>query len=105
MRNARKANIHRSGTNVFADLGLPDAETHLAKAELVSRMMNIVKARKLTQTETARIIRLAQSDISNLIRGRFRGYSISRLKGFLLALDQDTEIAIKNKPKGRTGGA
>jgi predicted XRE-type DNA-binding protein len=105
VKKAEKSKIRRGGTNVFADLGLPDAKNHLVKAQLVSRMMDIMKARKLTQTETARIIGIAQPDVSNLIHGRFRGYSIDRLMTFLVALDQDIEITVRSKPKGRSAGS
>jgi predicted XRE-type DNA-binding protein len=101
MSKARKTGIRRGGKNVFADLGLPDAENHFIKAQLVSRMMDIMTSRKLSQAAVARIIGVAQSDVSNLIRGRFRGYSIDRLMGFLVALDQDVEIVVRSKPKSR----
>ena len=94
--------IRRGGTNVFADLGRPDAENHFVKAQLVSRMMDIMKARNLSQTALADIVGIAQPDVSNLIRGRFRGYSIDRLMSFLVALDQDVEIVVRRKPRGRT---
>lgn len=98
-----KTEVRRGGTNVFADLGLGDADNHFVKAQLVSRMMDIMKARKLTQTAAARIVGITQPDVSNLIRGRFRGYSIDRLMSFLVALDQDVEIVVKSKPARRAG--
>lgn len=101
MRKAGKPKIRRGGANVFADLGLPDAKNHFIKAQLVGRMMDIMKSRKLTQAAVARIVGIAQPDVSNLIRGRFRGYSIDRLMGFLVALDQDIEIVVRSKPKRR----
>ncbi|MDH3914332.1 MAG: helix-turn-helix domain-containing protein [Rhodospirillales bacterium] len=101
MSKADKTRIRRGGTNVFADLGLPDAENQFVKAQLVSRMMDVMKARKLTQTAVAEVIGVTQPDVSNLIRGRFRGYSIDRLMGFLVALDQDVEIVVKGKPDSR----
>jgi len=104
VKMAGKSKIRRGGTNVFADLGLPDSENHLVKAQLVSHMMDIMKARKLTQTGTARIVGIAQPDVSNLIHGRFRGYSIDRLMSFLVALDQDIEITVRSKPRGRGTG-
>jgi predicted XRE-type DNA-binding protein len=104
VKKATNPKIRRGGANVFADLGLPDAENHFAKAQLVSRMMDIMKARKLTQTAAAETIGIAQPDVSNLIHGRFRGYSIDRLMSFLLALDQDIEITVRSKPKRRTAG-
>jgi len=101
MSKAKKAGIRRGGANVFADLGLPDAKNHFIKAQLVGRMTHIMKSRKLTQAAVARTVGIAQPDVSNLIRGRFRGYSIDRLMGFLVALDQDVEIVVRSKPKRR----
>lgn len=101
MSKADETRIRRGGTNVFADLGLPDAQNQLVKAQLVSRMMDVMKARKLTQTAVAEVIGVTQPDVSNLIRGRFRGYSIDRLMGFLVSLDQDVEIVVKRKPDSR----
>ena len=49
----------------------------------------------MPQTAVAAIVGIAQPDVSNLIRGRFRGYSIDRLMSFLVALDQDVEIVVK----------
>ena len=100
-RKTGKTGIRRGGTNVFADLGLPDAENHFVKAQLVSRMMDIMKARGLSQTAVAAIVGIAQPDVSNLIRGRFRGYSIDRLMSFLVGPDQDVEIVVKGKPESR----
>jgi predicted XRE-type DNA-binding protein len=100
IRKSIKSEIRRGATNIFADLGRPDAANHFVKAQLVSRMMDVMKARNLTQTALADIVGIAQSDVSNLIRGRFRGYSIDRLMSFLVALDQDVEIVVRKKPRG-----
>jgi predicted XRE-type DNA-binding protein len=102
MAKSRDTEIRGGGTNVFADLKLPDAQGHLVKAQLVSRIMEIMKARKLTQTAVAEVVGISQPDVSNLIRGRFRGYSIDRLMSFLIALDQDIEIVVKAKSGNRT---
>jgi predicted XRE-type DNA-binding protein len=102
IRKSIKSEIRRGATNIFADLGRPDAENHFVKAQLVSRMMDIMKARNLSQTALADIVGIAQPDVSNLIRGRFRGYSIDRLMSVLVALDQDVEIVVRRKPRGRT---
>lgn len=64
-------------------------------------MMEIMKARKLSPTAVAAITGISQPDVSNLIRGRFRGYPVDRLMGFLVALDQDVEIVVKGKPESR----
>jgi len=70
--------VTRSSGNVFADAGLPDAHTQLVKAQLVSRIDAIIGERGLSQREAARILDIAQPDLSNILRGRFRGYSVER---------------------------
>jgi predicted XRE-type DNA-binding protein len=56
--------ITRSSGNVFADAGLPDADTHLVKAELVRRLDEIIRERGLSQREAARVLGVAQPDLS-----------------------------------------
>jgi predicted XRE-type DNA-binding protein len=87
--------------NVFADLGLPDADAHLLKAQLVSRIDGIIRRRKLTQAKAAELLGLSQPDISRLLRGHFRDFSLERLLRLLMALDRDVEIVIKRKPRSR----
>ena len=93
---------HGSG-NVFADLDLPDAEADLLKAELVTRIDAIVRQRGITQTEAARILGLSQPDVSRLLRGDFREYSLERLLRLLTTLGRDIDIVIR-QPRSATGG-
>lgn len=99
MGSNKNIDIERGSGNVFADIGVPDAEEHLTKAQLVMRIRSIIRSRKLTQQAAGTIIGLKQPDVSKLLRGEFRGYSIERILSFLRALDQDVEIVVK--PKGR----
>jgi predicted XRE-type DNA-binding protein len=86
--------ITRSSGNVFADAGLPDADTHLVKAELVRRLDEIIRERGLSQRETARVLGVAQPDLANILRGRFRGCSVERLMRMLTAFDCDVSIVV-----------
>ncbi|MDE0228076.1 MAG: XRE family transcriptional regulator, partial [Spirochaetaceae bacterium] len=61
--------IERGSGNVFADLGLPDADAHLLKAELVTRIDKIILQRGLKQVEAAKLLGLSQPDVSRLLRG------------------------------------
>ncbi len=94
--------VEKGSGNVFADLGLPDAEEHLLKAQLVSRIDGIIRRRKLTQTKAAELLGLSQPDISRLLRGHFRDFSLERLLRLLLALDRDIEIVIRRRPRSGT---
>src|SRR6516165_492929 len=81
--------------NVFKDLGVPNAEEHLVKAQLVYKIDTIMKERRLKQAETADILGIKQPDVSKMLRGEFRQFSVERLLRFLVALDQDVEIVVK----------
>ncbi len=95
---ARTVLVERRSGNVFADLGLADAEEHLLKASLVSRIDDIVRQRDLTQAQAAALTGLAQPDVSRLLRGDFREFSVERLLRLLIALGRDIDIVIRPKP-------
>jgi len=88
----------KSSGNVFADLGLPNAEERLAKAELARQIEHIIKRKRLTQEQAAKILGISQPKVSALLHGKLAGFSMDRLLKFLMALDQDIEIRIKSKP-------
>ena len=90
-----KVNVTRGSGNVYADLGLPDAEEHARKAELVQQIEAILRRRKLTQVQAAKVLGISQPDVSRLMRGNFREYSLERLLRLLMALGRDIEIVIK----------
>ncbi|HLH51025.1 MAG TPA: helix-turn-helix transcriptional regulator [Roseiarcus sp.] len=90
------------GGNVFADLGLPNAEEHLVKASLVYKIGALIKQRGLKQTEAALLLGVKQPDVSKMLRGDFRQFSVERLLRFLVALGQDVEIIVR--PASDIGG-
>jgi predicted XRE-type DNA-binding protein len=90
--------------NVFADLGLPDAEEMLVKSQIVVRLHDAIKSRKLTQTAAAKVIGIAQSDLSNVLRGRFRGYSTERLLRMLTAFGRDIDIVVRTPKRRKSAG-
>jgi predicted XRE-type DNA-binding protein len=103
MSDQDDARIERGSGNVFADLGRPEAETHLLKAELVARIDQIIRERRLTQARAAELLGISQPDVSRLLRGTFRDYSIERLLRLLTSLGRDVEITIR-KPRTRRQG-
>jgi predicted XRE-type DNA-binding protein len=90
--------------NVFKDLGIPNAEEHLVKAQLVFKIESIMKSRRLKQAEAAELLGIKQPDVSNMLRGEFRQFSVERLLRFLVALDHDVEIIVKPH-RGRNAAA
>ena len=95
MKRRDSISIERGSGNVFADLALPDAEAHLLKARLVSRIDTILRERRLTQAKAARLLGLSQPDVSRLLAGSFKDFSMERLFRVLQALGQDVEIVIR----------
>ena len=81
--------------NVFADAGVPNAEEHLVKAHLVYKIDTLMKGRGLKQVEAATLFGVRQPDVSKMLRGDFRQFSVERLLRFLVALGQDVEIVVR----------
>ena len=81
--------------NVFADIGLPNPETHLAKAKIVQRLSRIIAEKGLTQAEAGARLGLGQPKVSALLNGQFRGYSVERLLRFVTALNHTVRITIE----------
>ncbi|MFZ1101834.1 MAG: helix-turn-helix transcriptional regulator [Hyphomicrobiaceae bacterium] len=89
------ASITRSSGNVYADLGFKNPEEHALKAELVRLIATVMSAQGLTQTATARRLGIAQPDVSKMLKGHFRQFSVERLLRFLVALGQSVEIVVR----------
>jgi len=87
--------VEKSSGNVFADLGLPDAEQELLKAQLTLRIYRLIKARGLTQAQAGDILGIKQPHVSALMRNRSGTFSTERLMDFLTALGQDVEITVR----------
>jgi predicted XRE-type DNA-binding protein len=91
--------ITKSSGNVFADLGLPDADTHFVKAKLVSKILDIMRDQGLTQTKAAELMGITQPEISRFSNGNFRDVSAERLMRLLTRLGCEVDIVVQ--PKGR----
>ena len=97
----RKIEIHEGSGNVFADLGLPNSEQRMLKANIVAELFRLIKDRGLTQVKAAKLVGISQPDLSHLLRGDFDDYSAERLIKMLTAFEQDIEIVMK--PHRRAG--
>ncbi len=91
----RKRAYETGSRNVFKDLGVPNADEHMVKAQLVFKIDTIMKERRLKQVEAAALFGVRQPDISMMLRGEFRQFSVERLLRFLVALNQDVEIVVR----------
>lgn len=94
--------IESGSTNVYADLGMADAEEMLVKAQLATKIGDIIKRRKLTQVQAAQLLGITQPKLSGLLRGQFRGVSETKMLECLTKLGRDIEIVVKSAPRSRT---
>jgi len=88
--------------NIFADLGLPDAEEYNAKAQLALSIRRVIRSRGMTQKAAALQTGVHPPDMSNVVTGRLEGIGLERLASILNRLDQDVEIRVRPT---RTGHA
>ncbi|HML16572.1 MAG TPA: helix-turn-helix transcriptional regulator [Bryobacteraceae bacterium] len=105
MSKSGKNGYATGSRNIFKDLGVPNAEEHLIKAQLVFKIDAIMKARRLKQADAARLLGVRQPDVSKMLRGDFRQFSVERLLRFLVALDQDVEIVVRPRRDARNAAA
>lgn len=81
--------IRRGSGNVFEDIGFPRAEaTHLLiRTDLMLQIERALKARGLTQAKAAKLLKVSQPRVSDLMRGRIEQFSIDALVEMLARLD------------------
>ena len=91
--------IHRGSGNVFSDIGVAHPERVLARAQVMSRISEIIRERGLTQQRAAALLDIPQSKVSCLMNGKLSMFSLDHLFELLNALDRDVEIIIKPKTK------
>lgn len=100
-KHIKEIEFEEGSGNVFADLGFENPEEELMKSDLTAQISHIIKTKKLTQTQVAKILGVTQPRISSLISGDLDLFSIEKLMQFLQLLGQDIEIMIRPKPESR----
>ncbi len=98
-------NIERSSGNVYADLGMADAQEMLVKAKLASKIGDIIKRQNLTQQQAAELLAMPQPKVSMLLRGQFRGISEAKMLECLARLGRDIDIVVKPARRRAIAGA
>jgi predicted XRE-type DNA-binding protein len=103
-RRESKISVTPGSGNVFADIGLPEPEEELTKAQLASHIRQLIKRQRLTQVGAAALMGIDQPKVSALLHGRLTNFSSERLMRLLTALGQDVDITIRDKPRNRAQG-
>ena len=97
-----KEKVIRGNDNVFKDIGVSDPERTLIRAQIMSRITEIIRERNLTQKQAGGILDLPQSKVSNLMNGKLSMFSLEHLFKMLTALQFDVEIIVKPKLETET---
>ena len=81
--------------NVFADLGLPNAEKLKIKSDLVRQIIKAIRKLGITQEQAAKRMGITQPKVSAMLSGGFNNLSERKLMDCLNRLGYDIEIKIK----------
>lgn len=97
---------HRSTGSVFRDLGFSpaDAQSLRIRAELMVRVRRLIEGQRLTQAAAAKLFRVSQPRVSNLVRGRIDLFSIDTLIDMLARAGVRVRVSMqrsRSKPKRR----
>jgi len=91
--------------NVYADLGQEDAAEMLVKAQLATKIGEIIKSHRWTQQEAANVLGMPQPKLSQMLRGQFRGISETKMLNCLVRLNRDVQIVISSTRRATAAGS
>ncbi|SRR5258706_12917089 len=97
----KRIDVQAGSGDVFTDLGYPDAKERRLKVELAIEVNRILEERGLAQDRAAKLLRIRQPHVSDLVRYRLNRFSAERLMEFLTRLGKDVEIRIAPRRAGR----
>lgn len=96
---SNKIKHKQSSGNVFADLGLANAEDRMLKAQLAVEIRRFIEEKEFTQSRAAEIIGIDQPKVSRLLRGQLSGFSVERLFNILNCLGHTVEVRISSRER------
>lgn len=94
-----KVQVTKGSGNVFADIGLPNPEEALAKAEIARQVNRALAQRGIPQAKVAGILGVTQPRVSDLMRGRLTRFSLDKLLEFANRAGIDVEIRMKRSSR------
>ena len=100
MKKKGPIEFEESSGNVFADLGLKDADSLLMRAELGHQILKILKSRGLKkQKDVQEVLGIGQAEVSQLMNARYHRFSEARLMVFLNKLDRKVTVQVSRRRK------
>jgi len=98
--NRAEIEFEEGSGNVFADLGLEDADDLLARSQIGLCVYKILKEKGLKQRDVVPLLGIAQPEVSHLMNGHFSRFTTDKLLGFLKRLDRKVTIRISPRQPG-----
>ncbi|WP_019503819.1 helix-turn-helix domain-containing protein [Pleurocapsa sp. PCC 7319] len=98
MTDSKQIEFEESSGNVFADLGLENSDELMIRAKIGFHVASLIE--ELKQKEAAKILGIAQPDVSHLMNGHFSRFTTDKLLDFLRRLDQKVTIEISTRKDG-----
>ena len=100
MNDNQTTEIEIGSGNIFADLGLDDAEELYTRTALGIQVMKTIREKGLRQKEAGKLLGLKQPDVSAIMRAKFSRFSQERLIGLLNKLEQKVTIHVSRHHRG-----
>ncbi|MCU7836728.1 MAG: helix-turn-helix domain-containing protein [gamma proteobacterium symbiont of Taylorina sp.] len=92
--------FEKSSGNIFADLGLDNAEDLQARGMIGVHIVELLKSKNLKQREIGELLSIKQAEVSHLLNGHFSRFTIDKLLAFLKDMEQKITIQISPHIKG-----
>jgi predicted XRE-type DNA-binding protein len=99
---SKEIEVSKGSGNIFADIGLANADELLARAQIGVEVLKILKGLDLKQREIATLLGIKQTEVSHLMNGHFNRFSEGKLVSFLKKLDRNVMLVI-NQPDTKQG--
>jgi predicted XRE-type DNA-binding protein len=80
--------------NIFADIGLANADELFARAQIGVEVLRILQDRGMEEPEIAALLGIEQAEASHLMNGHFSQFSEGKLLAFLKKLDREVILVI-----------
>jgi predicted XRE-type DNA-binding protein len=96
----QKPIFEESNGNVFADLGLDDADELFTRGKIGIQAIRLLKQRNLKQREISQLLGIPQPEVSHLMKGEFQRLGEGKLLIFLKRLDTEITLLIRHRHGG-----
>ncbi len=96
----KKIESEKSTGNVFADLGIDDAEELQARGLIGFHVIELLKNKDMKQREIAELLEIKQAEVSHLLNGHFSRFTVDKLLEFLKRMNQKVTIQISPHRQG-----